>query len=70
MSQSNYTPSLSSRSGRHTCIPLANLNFQFKDFQFFNGTRDAIPAAKIRKSGLRKVFTVWTKSHFSNFEVG
>ena len=33
-------------------------------------TREAFPAVKICKEGLRKVFNVWTKSHFSNFEVG
>ena len=33
-------------------------------------TRDAFPTAKTRKEGFRKVFNVWTKSHFSNFEVG
>ena len=33
-------------------------------------TRDAFPAAKIRKEGYRKVFNVWTESYFSNFEVG
>ena len=32
-------------------------------------TRDAFPAAKIRKEWFRKVFNVLTKSHFSNFEV-
>ena len=31
---------------------------------------DAFPAATIRRKGLQKVFNVWTKSHFSNFEVG
>ena len=31
---------------------------------------DAFPAAKICKKGLQKVFNVWTKSHFSNSEVG
>ena len=25
---------------------------------------------KTHKEGFRKVFNVWTKSHFSNFEVG
>ena len=34
----------------------------------FKLTRDALPAAKIRKDGFQKVFNVWTKSHFSNFE--
>ena len=29
-------------------------------------TRDAFPAAKIRKEGFGKVFNVWTKSYFSN----
>ena len=33
-------------------------------------TRDAFIAAKILKEGFRKVYNVWTKSHFSNFEVG
>ena len=33
-------------------------------------TRDAFPAAKTRKEGFRKVFNVWSKSHFSNFGVG
>ena len=33
-------------------------------------TRDAFPAAKIRKEKFRKVFNIWTKSHFNNFEVG
>ena len=33
-------------------------------------TRGAFPAAKIRKEGFRKVFNVWNKSLFSNFEVG
>ena len=33
-------------------------------------TRDAYSVAKIRNTGFRKVFNVWTKSHFSNFEVG
>ena len=32
--------------------------------------RDAFPAAKICKEGFRKVFNVWTKSHFSNSDVG
>ena len=35
-----------------------------------NQARDAFPAAKIRKKGFRKVFNVWTKLHFSNFEEG
>ena len=33
-------------------------------------TRDTFPVEKIRKEVFRKVFNVWTKSHFSNFEVG
>ena len=33
-------------------------------------TRDAFLAAKISKEGFWKVFNVWTKFHFSNFEVG
>ena len=37
---------------------------------FITSTRHAFPAAKIRKEGLWKVLNVWTKSHFSNFEVG
>ena len=32
-------------------------------------TRDAFPAAKIRKEWFRKIFNVWNKSHFSNFAV-
>ena len=31
-------------------------------------TREAFPAAKIRKEGCRKLFNVWAKLHFSNFE--
>ena len=31
-----------------------------------NTTKDTLPAAKTRK-GSRKIFNVWTKSHFSNF---
>ena len=32
-------------------------------------TKYAFPTAKISKEEFRKVFNVWTKSHFSNFEV-
>ena len=31
---------------------------------------NAFLVAKIRKEGFQKVFNAWTKSHFSNFEVG
>ena len=34
-----------------------------------NRTKDDLSTAKIRKEGFRKVFHVWTKSHFSDFEV-
>ena len=32
-------------------------------------TRDAFREAKILNKGFQKVFNVWTKSHFNNFEV-
>ena len=41
-----------------------------KIFLFHQVTRDFFPLAKIHKNGFRKVFNVWTKSHFSTFEVG
>ena len=40
-----------------------------KLFLFHQITRDAFPAAKLCKKGFWKVFNVWTKSHFSNFQV-
>ena len=46
-----------------------NLSF-FLPFFFKKKTRGAFPAAKIRKEGFWKVFNVWNKSLFSNFEVG
>ena len=33
-------------------------------------TTDVFPAAKIHEEGFQKVFNVWTKYHFNNFEVG
>ena len=35
-----------------------------------NETRDAFPAVKIRKEGFFNIFNAWTRSHYSNFEVG
>ena len=32
--------------------------------------KQEIPAIKIRKEWSRKIFNFWTKSHFSNFEMG
>ena len=31
--------------------------------------KQEMPSQKIRNERLRKAFDVWTKSHFSNFEV-
>ena len=39
-------------------------------FERYFITRNAFLAAKLRKDGFRKLFTVRTKSHFSNFELG
>ena len=41
-----------------------------RSYGFYNKTRDAFPAAKIRKERFRKVLNIRTKSCFSNFEVG
>ena len=41
-----------------------------KESNISEETREAFPAVKICKEGLRKVFNVWNKSHFSNFEMG
>ena len=40
-----------------------------RSFQILLNKR-CLPGSSLRKKGFRKVFSVWTKSHFSNFEVG